>query len=89
MCAPIPAPLSRNCSVYHICCIPDGPANAIEPTTIGNQASDNALSGMNPIANMPARVWARSSQLPTIAAMIDVPTTRKPISNPSNFSRKL
>ncbi len=45
MCAPMPAPESRRCRVYHICCIPDGPANAIDPTITGNHAAVIALVG--------------------------------------------
>ena len=39
----MPAPLSRSHSVYHICCMPDGPAKASAPTTIGKNAGGEGL----------------------------------------------
>jgi hypothetical protein len=48
--------------------MPDGPANAMDPTTIGNQTEENISDGRYPNANMPPRVLPRSAQLPTIDA---------------------
>src|SRR5215218_7354189 len=75
----MPAPLSRIHSEYHICCMPEGPAKAMAPTTIGNHASVNQSLGRGdppPNATVPLSVSQRSPQLPTMEAMIADPITR-------------
>ena len=75
--------------VHHICCIPDGPANAIEPTMIGNHSGDMACAGKYPNWNMPVTVLVRSLHVPTIAATTAVLTTSSPMRMDSRFSSRL
>ncbi len=90
MCEPIPAPLSRSHSVYHICCMPDGPAKASAPTTTGKNAAVKASDGIHVSKRtVPARVTPRSCMLPTIAPTIAEPITRTPTANASSPSMKL
>ena len=90
MCTPMPAPLSRSHSVYHICCMPDGPANASAPTTIGKNAAVNASSGIPDVnATVPTRVSPRSLRLPTNAPTIADPITSTPTRKASSPSIRL
>ena len=90
MCTPMPAPLSRSHSVYHICCMPDGPAKASAPTTIGKNAAVNASSGM-PVSKrtVPTRVSPRSAKLPTKAPTMAEPITSTPTRKASSPSMRL
>ena len=83
MYTPMPAPLSRSHSVYHICCIPEGPAKAMAPTMSGKSAAAwgplIASCGKYPKANRPVIVAHTNPRLPTSAAMIVEPITSTPI----------
>ena len=86
----MPAPLSRSHSVYHICCMPDGPAKASAPTTIGKNAAVNASSGIPDVnATVPASVSPRSLKLPTNAPTIADPMTSTPTRKANRPSMKL
>jgi len=90
MWTPMPAPLSRSHSVYHICCMPDGPAKAIDPTRIGNQAAVTAACGMpKSKRTRPTSTSPRSERLPTMAATIAEPMTSTPTRKASNASIRL
>ena len=90
MCTPMPAPLSRSHSVYHICCMPEGPANASAPTTAGKKAAVKASDGIQVSKRMvPTSVSPRSLRLPTIAPTIADPITRTPTANASRPSIRL
>jgi hypothetical protein len=75
--------------VYHICCIPDGPANAREPTMSGNHVAVNQSESKNPNENVPVTVDETSPQLPTIEAMIADPITRIEMNVVRTFSTTL
>ena len=79
----MPAPLSRSQSVYHICCIPEGPAKARAPTMSGKSVAAlgpvSTPSGTYPKANRPVIVVHTNARLPTSAATIAEPITRTPM----------
>nr|BFE88096.1 hypothetical protein GCM10020093_106970 [Planobispora longispora] len=75
--------------MYHICCMPEGPAKAHAPTMTGNQAAVMASCGKYPKWNMPVIVLTTSSQVPTMAATTAVPSTSVPIRIDSTFSSRL